>query len=298
MKDVSVYWHIGVHKTATTWLQNGLFKDHPEIALVNDPRQPWNCPVVSYIVSTKERHYSTDEATRRLHEQAEKTNNSATKSVVVSAERLSGHPISGHYDRFKIARRIINLHGNQNAAIVVRNPVTLIPSIYQQMVREGFEGTYGEMIKMSSWKSPNFDLSAYKFGEVLKKYLRVFKKEKLGVLFFEDLKKNRKEYAEKWCRALKVSTYYPNNLDKKSNPRWRKEKVGMMALMNKFRKSSLSPGGVIDIYGSIKKYSRALRLLQKLLSPYTKEYHPSKEDLNFLKKKFPKYTNLRKEYTT
>lgn len=298
MKDVPVYWHVGIHKTATTWLQNGLFKDHPEISLVNDPKQPWNCPVVSYIVSTKERHYSADEATRRLHEQAEKRNDSATKAIVVSAERLSGHPISGHYDRFKIARRITNLYGDQNAAIVVRDPVTLIPSIYQQMVREGFDGKYEEMIKMSSWKSPSFDLLAYKFRVVIKMYIKIFGKKKFKVLFFENLKSNQKDYVKEWCKTLKVSVYYPENIDEKSNSRWGREKIGMMALMNKFRKSSLRPGGVIGIYESIKKYNRVLRLLQRMLSPYTKEYHPSEEDLNYLREKFSKYTNLRKEYTT
>jgi hypothetical protein len=297
MKDVPIYWHIGVHKTATTWLQKGLLKDHPEIALVNDPKQPWDCPVVSYIVSTKERRYSTDEATRRLHEQAEKTNNSATKAVVVSAERLSGHPISGHYDRFKIARRISNLGENQNLIVVFRNPVSLIPSIYQQMVREGFGGTYRDMVNMSSWKAPRFDLSAYRFKEVLRQYTEVFDEGNLEVLFFEVLEKDSEKYLEEWCEMLGVGNYNPKSLIEESNRKWSKERIGLAAMMENTCVCSVDKKRSKSSYKNISKSGLVIKALEKTLKSFTESYLPSREDIDLLRKKFPQYPDFRQKYT-
>ena len=37
-----IYFHIGFHKTGTTWLQNKLFLNTEHFNLINNHTQPWN----------------------------------------------------------------------------------------------------------------------------------------------------------------------------------------------------------------------------------------------------------------
>ena len=143
-----VHWHIGLHKTATTWLQIGYFSEHPEISLLNDPGAPWNDRLVSYIVGKPDYKYSSLDADKILEQTINSKCPGRKNILVVSAERLSGHPISGHYDRIGIAKRIADINRPSKLLITFRDPVTLVPSIYRQMVKEGFSGTYQDLINM------------------------------------------------------------------------------------------------------------------------------------------------------
>jgi len=49
---MNLAFHIGCHKTGTTWLQQTYFNHHPDIQLLADPSKPWDNPFLRYLVAT------------------------------------------------------------------------------------------------------------------------------------------------------------------------------------------------------------------------------------------------------
>lgn len=94
-----VTFHIGHHKTATTWLQQGLFKEHPSIYLLNDPRKPWTNSVLFDVVSESVRSFDANKSKDLFDLDIEKQNPSSC--LLYSAERLSGHPLTDEADSFR-----------------------------------------------------------------------------------------------------------------------------------------------------------------------------------------------------
>ncbi|GGP84951.1 sulfotransferase domain-containing protein [Shewanella ulleungensis] len=217
-QDVDVVFHIGLHKTGTTWLQKGLFIEHPDLLLLNSSSQPWNCPLISLLVGENERGYKHKKADRALSELIN-INGSQTRGKVnvISAERLSGHPYSGGFDTFLIAKRIKKLCPDAKIIIGLRNPKDIIVSIFKQMVSEGFVGNFDTFIATKAWKRPFFDLSYLEYHHIVFLYRRLFGSENVKVVFYETLRDSPQNYIDDICNFLKVVSFTPKNIIKAVN---------------------------------------------------------------------------------
>jgi hypothetical protein len=47
---VDILFHVGFHKTASTWLQAGFFTEHPDLGLLNNYTAPWDDPITASLV--------------------------------------------------------------------------------------------------------------------------------------------------------------------------------------------------------------------------------------------------------
>lgn len=74
----------------------------------------------------------------------------------MSAERLSGHPLSGGYDSYIIAPRVKKICPQAKIVICERHQFSMLRSIYIKMLKEGFIGGFNEFVSSSSWKRPFF----------------------------------------------------------------------------------------------------------------------------------------------
>lgn len=206
-------FHIGHHKTGTTWLQKGLYAQHPDIHLLNNPNAPWDSKLLQQLIGASERSFDISVARLALNQSIYLQK----KVQLVSAERLSGHPLSGGYDSYIIAQRIKKICPQAKIVICVRHQFSMLRSIYIQMLKEGFIGGFNDFVSSSSWKRPFFRQDYLEYHHLVNCYIELFGKENVLVKLYEDLSESPQDWLIELCKFMGLEYIRPDNLDKKTN---------------------------------------------------------------------------------
>ncbi len=179
--------HIGHHKTGTSWLQQVLFPQHPLFVPLVDSAAPWNDALMRALVAVRSGDFDAASASRLLQERISRAQIRHGQIGVVSAERLSGHPLSGGYDSHAIAGRIHQIAPDALVFGVVRGQRSMIRSSYQQLVMEGFPGTIEQWLFAETWKGTGFRWEYYEFDRLLRRYQALFGPEQVLFMRYEGL---------------------------------------------------------------------------------------------------------------
>jgi len=91
-------------------------------------------------------------------------------------------------------------------------------SLYIQLVREGYVGSFGRMFTEKSWKRPFFSQDYLCYHHLVGEYQRLFGKERVQLVFFEDLLADAQEFLAGISRFLRINGYEPENCDQIVNP--------------------------------------------------------------------------------
>lgn len=257
-------FHIGFHKTASTWLQEGLWAEHPDLCLLNGFRTPWEDPVIRELVQPSGGRNEIQVIRRLLRARVREAHMRKPFRVgVVSAERLSGHPFSGGYDGQSIARRISLAFPKAKVVIGIRDQRKLIPSIYSELVKEGYPGTYGDLCATSSWKGSGFRFEMFMFDRLVSVYHDLLGRENVLVLPHEMLANNPEAYLESICRFAGIQFFKPSNLGFVSNPRPSGARRRALRFMNRFRRTELNRFPLIRIGDALRM--RIVSIMSRLM---------------------------------
>jgi hypothetical protein len=259
---MDLVFHIGYHKTATSWLQQSYFREHPEIALLSNSERPWNDRLLSYLIATPDADFEPEVGKALLAEQMHAAGEFAGRKVLlVSAERLSGHPFSGGYDNVRIARRIATTFPDAKVVCVVRNQLDMIWSVYKQLVSEGYPGKLSQLTALRSWKTTSFDLAYFEYDRLVSHYLTLFGRDRVRVLQHELMRRDVGAFLERLCGFLGVDYVEPRRAATRIYPSLSDASIGMVRRLNYFRKSELYPFPVLDLgrgYGPLRKVATKL----------------------------------------
>lgn len=279
-----ITFHVGLHKTATTWLQSVFFKAYPDIHLINNYNEPWNDEIIRYLV-LKDRYSFDPEVFRGMVEERI-DGNGLMEGVMylISAERLSGHPFSGGYDREKIIRNIHSAYPNAKILITIRNQVDIIQSTYQQLVREGDMQKISELLRQDCWKKPCFNLSYYDYEKMHRMYSEFFDETNLGFFFFEDFVKNRERFSSQLCSFLGISERDLPEVDKVNSSVSMKE-LTAIRLLNRFRKTEYVPFPIFNLASRL-LFNIATKIIKVLVINENNQL--SHSDIEFIKKYYSK----------
>ena len=55
--DIPLVFHVGMHKTGTTWLQNAYFSKNENFNLLNNSIEPWEDELLKEIISVDEQDF-------------------------------------------------------------------------------------------------------------------------------------------------------------------------------------------------------------------------------------------------
>lgn len=133
MPPARVLFHIGYHKTGTTWLQHHLFRDRDAGFLSVDWRE-----VDAKAIFVRQDPLCFDAARARRQFQRELGRAAESNlTFVISHERLSGHPAGGGYDSRDIADRLGDAFPEAKCLICIREQVSMLSSMYVQYVEDG-----------------------------------------------------------------------------------------------------------------------------------------------------------------
>lgn len=278
-------FHLGLHKTASTWFQATYFKNHPEIAFLNNYQTPWNDELIRYLIENDSRSFNRHQYKKMVSDRIEKNKLTQHKGIyLISAERLSGHPYSGGYDREKIANNIYNAYPNAKVFLLVRNQVDLINSMYKQIVKGGYIGTIKDLLNTDCWKGACFNLEYYNYFNLYKLYSEIFREKNLRFFLFEEFVENHKIVLKQLCLFLNISEFSSNiTNNKRINITKSNKEIWAIRQLNHLKRSEYNKYANIDLGHSI--FYKILLYLLKLYS-YAKDIELDKKDAATIKEYF------------
>ncbi|MBU2477785.1 MAG: sulfotransferase [Gammaproteobacteria bacterium] len=260
---MDLVFHIGYHKTATSWLQQSYFREHPEIALLSNSERPWEDKLLSYLIATRDTDFDPEVARTLLQEQVRAAGDTIAgrKVLLFSAERLSGHPFSGGYDSVRTARRIAAAFDDAKVICVVRNQRDMVWSVYKQLVFEGYPGTLDQLIQLRSWKTASFDLAYFEYDRLISQYLDLFGEGRVCVLQYELMRQDIGIFLGRLCAFLGVDYMAPQRAAARVNPSLPDASIGLARRLNYFRQSELYPFPMLDVG---RRYARLRKIAIKV----------------------------------
>ena len=198
----NVIIHVGLRKTATTWLQDVLFpniKDINYIAKNSDNYPQW---LIKW-------HYLDDYAFN--HDMHNIKNNFFSFVQNDKVNVLSSEAFTNTSVIYSQADRIKKIVPNAKIIITLRNPIDVIKSHYKLDIQDGIN--FLDLEKYLDWKRTPFDLFKRKpiympdffYDENIDYYQQLFGSNNVLVLKFEDMKNNPKKYFDHLSQFLNVT---------------------------------------------------------------------------------------------
>lgn len=260
---MKVLFHIGYHKTGTSWLQQVYFSAHPFMGLTCNPREPWNCPFLKLLITVPDPKFNALYCRNILLRKLDNVRKDKKKQVaVVSSERLSGHPYSGGYDRFRIAERIHACCEDALILCVVRNQTEIISSVYKQLIQEGYPGSLDDLLKSSHWRTTGFDLSFYEYDLLTEKYDALFGHDRNCILPYELMRIDLEAFCKRICDFLEIPETHGPFSEMTKNRSLPNRGLSILRLLNRFHRSEFNPFPSVSLNTSIYKFlKRGLRRL-------------------------------------
>jgi hypothetical protein len=178
---VALLLHIGLQKTASTWLQHKVF----DSAAVGFATVGGEAVVKRQLIAPDDIEFDADTCRSAFMERIEAVG--AERLVpVLSAERLSGDMLYGAYDSTRLADRLARTFPGAKVLIVVREQRSMLFSTYQQYVKVGGQLDVGEYLMRTSKSHPwPCDLRRYEYDRLVAYYHGLFGRDNVLTLPYE-----------------------------------------------------------------------------------------------------------------
>jgi Sulfotransferase family len=173
--------HIGLQKTASTWLQNKVFGS----AEIGFATVGGEAVVKRTLIAPDDIEFDAATCRSAFMERIEAVG--AERLVpVLSAERLSGDMLYGAYDSVRLADRLAETFPGAKVLIVIREQRSMLFSTYQQYVKVGGLLDVGDYLTRASKSHPwPCDLRRYEYDRLVAYYHGLFGRDDVLTLPYE-----------------------------------------------------------------------------------------------------------------
>lgn len=258
MKKQKVYLHVGLQKTASTYLQDKVFPNISGISYLGRPYTQEN-DAFNALQYADDTLYSSDALSRELQLIRQ---DAGAKPVFISDELFSGYAFYGMINRGMIAKRLAEIIPESEVILFLRGQVDLIESLYNQYVKTGltscdmgpsFLYRPGNGLSYQAWKDGErgwryknrafqhwypFSTSHFRYSKLLSMYESLF--SKVHVFLYEDFKHNPKEVLQRLEHILSSKIAYdPSSEREQVNVRLNDDDIKLKIAGN--RLSSIFP---------------------------------------------------------
>ena len=175
-------FHIGYHKTATTWFQKNFYPFVNHISFIERQK------IRSYFYENNIENFDSN-----IHQ-------------VFCDEELSGNIHNGGLSGFltdNVAQKISKFN-NPKVIIFIRNQYDIIASSYMQYVKEGGNYSISKYISHSSFPRSNrsalFSYAHFDYYRLIKLYESLIGKENIYVYLFEDFVQDNKGFISEFIK--------------------------------------------------------------------------------------------------
>lgn len=216
MARVRRYIHIGYPKSASTSVQHTLLGNHPELYHLGNGYQGKNNVYIDDAVTKfaevdvrykREFSYKKDEAIAAFepHFKAAEEDDKF-KAVGLSSEFFCFN-LSNEVDVVTKAKRLHEVFGDNTCIIIViREQLKLLTSLYTEMVKGGYPGTFKRFLEYTYLFQDRSWCFEFCFDLMFETYANLFGSENICMVPLELLKASETEFTSKVCQAIGVST--------------------------------------------------------------------------------------------
>jgi len=187
-------FHIGYHKTATTWFQNRFYP------AVSNARSVPRDRLRELLILPRALEFDPAASQAEL--------GADDQRAIFCDEELSGNiHTGGHHGCLTadLARRLHAVDPEGQVVIFLRNQIDMIASVYRQYVRVG--GNYGvgrylrhEGIRPN--RAPLFDLGHFDYHRLIACYVDLFGRDRVKVCLFGDFRRDNRSFLASYAHDL------------------------------------------------------------------------------------------------
>jgi len=197
-----IYFHIGFHRTGTTFLQKFIlpqYKDHA-VLFLNEPYRFLS----KYLI--EESNSKLEEILQSKFKEIQSCLNQPNKPIIVSSEGLSGDIWTDNLD---MAEKIYSVFSDGKIIICIRSQYTMIPSLYQYVyVKSGGCKSYAKYLNKII---ENNKLDYY---NIVTKYIDIFGEKNIKILLYEDLKNDQNSFLNDLLNFVNLPLTYKLSNDR------------------------------------------------------------------------------------
>jgi len=231
----NVYLHVGMPKTATTFLQARCFPYLKGIRYQNNAVKD----LVDRIIYTNP---ILLDLTNIKQEMAGLLTKMDGERLLISQERLFGNMLRNYHDNVYLAGCLKVVFPNAKLIIVIRRQDDLAESIYKQALQSYYCQTLNSFLNYRNGAFedscdplglPNLDVKQMDLHRYVRNYIEHFGRENVCVLPYELLRDDRRAFLDKLSAALEVDPVYPaNNYYENRSYSWLACRIAL--LLNRF----------------------------------------------------------------
>lgn len=177
-----ITFHIGYHKTATSWMQQRLFTpEHGYLQLAD------HAEIFEHLVQPHGLHF--DPAPLRDLFAIRRKRLPQGGAAIVSSEIMSGHPFQGGHESDVYAERISQIAPDARILISIRAQMKILPSVYMQYLLRG--GTMSPAQFYKGTDEPGyfgFTPRHFEYDLLVSHYQKLFGADRVHVLTQESIR--------------------------------------------------------------------------------------------------------------
>lgn len=263
--------HLGLHKTASTYLQKVFFPLHAEECGYIQLREQAKS-FLRYILYTNDFEFDPCTALHIL--KTEIGDLDSTRKMTISDEQFCGSPWDNAKDRQRYFDRLNGIFPEAKYIVVFRNHYEMIESLYLQYIKTGGSATLRQFLSHKSHPL-EFSNGAYLNYDAYIEYIVARSgKENLLLLLYEDMIAKKREFLEDLAQyiGVKVNLGIFDPSREKPNPSLNQKMVPFVRFINTFSSSQRQPFLILPsrIRNSLVRY---------LITLYPKEKTESSQPL-------------------
>jgi hypothetical protein len=235
--DQPILIHVGLHKTATSWLQeyyltreaNGFWVPPipPSLALgMKGPdasRRSKDIKLIGRLIVSDSKFRLVPEEdfdAEKIRYGLSDLEKPPNLMPVVSNERLAGHPLSNGFDRQVLAERICRIFPNARVLLTIREQKSIILSNYMQYLKFGGWHSVEKFLQPpSDTRQPVLTLHYWDYAKLITSYHRIFGTDNVLVLPQELLRRSPLEFVGRIASFAGVQAPQQVPAHKEANPR-------------------------------------------------------------------------------
>jgi hypothetical protein len=259
---VALLLHIGLQKTASTWLQNKVFGS----ADVGFATVGGEAVVKRTLISPDDIEFDAATCRSAFMERIEAVG--AERLVpVLSAERLSGDMLFGAYDSVRLADRLAETFPGAKVLIVIREQRSMLFSTYQQYVKVGGLLDVGDYLTRASKSHPwPCDLRRYEYDRLVAYYQGLFGRDHVLTLPYELFRSDPEGFVHRIAAFAGASpdpsTVAALKFGKVVNRSWPPAGIAVKRRLNWLVRERMNPWAPIDGRGAAgRRLTKAAREL-------------------------------------
>lgn len=225
--------HIGYPKTASTWLQRTVFNDS-KLGFIS----PWGATsglAVDQFITINSFRFSP-ESTFKVFEPGLEEATKQNLIPVISQEMLSCDQVAGRYWGKEVADRLYSVFPTAQILILIREQKSMVLSSYGQYIRNGGVHSLQRFIgieKLPPGFSPICRLDYLEYDLLISYYQKLFGKDKVLVLPFEELKTNPDNIIKSILNFVGLD-FEVKNLQPSTNVNYQAQTIALMRKLNNF----------------------------------------------------------------